>query len=98
MSKVQEHKEVCVDYAMGKNSRSSFPKGQAWRAFYTLQLVHSDICGPMQTPSIGKNFYFLTFIDDYSRMCWIYFLKTKDEAFTYFKEFKNNVKNIVAII
>ena len=77
---------------MGKHSRSSFPKGQAWRASYPLQLVHSDICGPMQTPSIGKSVYFFTFIDDCTRMCWIYFLKHKDEAFTYFKEFKNNVE------
>jgi len=71
LPKVQEHKEVCEGCALGKHSRSSFPRGQAWRASYPLQLVHSDISGPMQTPSIGKNLYFLTFIKDYLRMCWV---------------------------
>ena len=37
--------------------------------------------------------YFLTFIDDFSRMCWVYFLKNKDEAFEFFKEFKEMVEN-----
>ena len=37
--------------------------------------------------------YFLTFIDDFSRMCWVYFLKHKDEAFQFFKEFKEMAEN-----
>jgi transposase InsO family protein len=42
----------------------------------------------MQTESIGGRFYFLTFIDDFSRKIWIYFLIHKSETFTKFKEFK----------
>jgi hypothetical protein len=42
----------------------------------------------MQTESIGGSFYFLTFIDDFSRKIWIYFLRHKSETFTKFKEFK----------
>lgn len=75
LPKVQERKHVCVRCAMRKNSRSSFAKDQAWKAFNLLQLVHSDICGPMQTPSIDKSIYFLTLIDDCTSMCCIYFLK-----------------------
>ena len=37
--------------------------------------------------------YFTTFIDDYSRKTWIYFLKKKDEVFSKFKEFKALVEN-----
>ena len=47
----------------------------------------------MQTKSLGKSSYFITFIDDYSRKCWVYFLKTKDEAFDTFKRFKALVEN-----
>jgi hypothetical protein len=53
-----------------------------------LELVHTDLCGPMQTDSIGGSFYFLTFIDDFSRKIWIYFLRHKSETFEKFKEFK----------
>jgi hypothetical protein len=43
----------------------------------------------MQTKSIGCGFYFLTFIDDFSRQIWIYFLRHKSETFAKFKEFKD---------
>ena len=57
-----------------------------------LQLVHSDICGPMQTKSFGGSRHFITFTDDYSRCCKSYFLKEKSEALEKFKEFKAAVE------
>jgi len=93
LPKVEEHKEVCEGCAKGKHARERFPKGSAWRAHHPLQLVHSDICGPMQTKSLGKSSYFITFIDDYSRNCWVYFLKAKSEALDTFKKFKALVEN-----
>jgi hypothetical protein len=49
-----------------------------------LDLVHLDVCGPMSTVSIGGFNYYVSFIDDYSRKTWIYFMKTKDEVFSRF--------------
>jgi hypothetical protein len=46
----------------------------------------------MQTESIGGRFYFLTFIDDFSKKIWIYFLRHKSETFAKFKEFKVEAK------
>ena len=57
------------------------------RSTRRLELVHSDVCDPMQTESIGGKRYFVTFIDDYSRCCSIYFLKYKSEVLEKFKEF-----------
>eukprot|EP00253_Pinus_taeda_P005517 PITA_05517 len=93
LPKVEEHKEVCEGCAKGKHARERFPKGSSWRAHHPLQLVHSDICGPMQTKSLGKSSYFITFIDDYSRNCGVYFLKAKSEALDTFKKFKALVEN-----
>ena len=45
-----------------------------------LQLVHSDISGPMEMNSIGGNRFYITFIDDKTRRIFVYFLKTKSEA------------------
>lgn len=39
-----------------------------------LELVHTDLCGPMKNLSLGKARYFLLFVDDFSRMCIVYFL------------------------
>ena len=44
--------------------------------------------GPMQTLSLGESKYFFIFVDDYSRMTWVYFLKEKSEVFECFKQFK----------
>ena len=64
-----------------------------WRVQQPLHIIHSDFCGPIQTQSLGKSSYFITFIDDYKWMCWVYFFKTKDESFDTFKRFKTCVEN-----
>lgn len=58
-----------------------------------LELIHMDVCGPMRLSSIGGARYFITFIDDFSRLCSVYFLKNKSEAVDKFMEFKNLVEN-----
>lgn len=57
-----------------------------------LELVHSDICGPINPISSSGKRYLLCFIDDYSRKAWVYLLKEKSEAFNYFKLFKRKVE------
>ncbi|CAL9018208.1 unnamed protein product, partial [Prunus brigantina] len=65
-----------------------FENEKPWRAKHPLELIHTDVCGPMQNESIGGNRYFITFIDDYSRMCWVYFLRNKSSVISVFKKFK----------
>ncbi|CAL9020016.1 unnamed protein product [Prunus brigantina] len=83
-----EMKDVCEGCVSGKHHREKFDKEGAWRASCPLELVHTDLCGPMQNESIGGNRYFITFIDDFSRMCWVYFLRNKSDTFNVFKKFK----------
>ena len=70
----------------------SFPSGGK-RAKHILELVHSDVFGPLSVPSLGKFVYYVSFIDEFSRNTWIYFLKKKSEVFDRFKEFKALVEN-----
>eukprot|EP00253_Pinus_taeda_P029661 PITA_29661 len=58
------------------------------RAKQILYLVHSDVFGPVKDPSLGKSVYYVSFIDNFSRNTWIFFLKKKSEFFDRFKEFK----------
>ena len=85
---VQDQMAVCEGCMLGKHHRKSFPSESSWRAKEPLQLVHSDVCGPMRTPSNNQNRYFLLFIDDFTRMTWVYFLKEKSEVLGIFKKFK----------
>jgi len=52
-----------------------------------LELVHSDVCGPLETPSLGGSRYFVTFIDDFSKWTFVYTMKKKSDTFTCFKKF-----------
>jgi transposase InsO family protein len=55
--------------------------------------VHSDVFRPVSVPSLEKSMYYVSFIDDFLRNTWIYFLRTKYEVFDRFKEFKALVEN-----
>ncbi|GJW87365.1 retrovirus-related pol polyprotein from transposon TNT 1-94 [Tanacetum coccineum] len=80
-------KQVCKGCVLGRQTRSLFQVRKSKRAEDLLELVHSDLCGPMRTNSLAESRYFLLFTDDYSRMSWVY-LKLKFETFELFKNFK----------
>ncbi|KAK9003876.1 hypothetical protein V6N11_018772 [Hibiscus sabdariffa] len=67
--------------------------GKGERASDLLGLIHSDVCGPMNTQARGGFQYFITFTDDFSRYGYIYLMRHKSEALERFKEFKNEVQN-----
>ena len=58
-----------------------------------LELIHSDVCGPMSQSARDGYRYFITFTDDYSRYGYVYLMMHKSEAFDKFKEYKNEVEN-----
>ena len=71
----------CDRYALGKMHREEFPFHVNRKERDILELVHTDVCGPMQTRSLGRAYYFLLFTDDFTRFSWIYFLSKKSQAF-----------------
>ena len=85
-------KQFCEGCVIGKQARNSFPKRAEYRARNLLELIHTDICGPITPSSFGGKRYFITFIDDLTRKTWVYFLKEKSEAFETFKRFKAMVE------
>jgi hypothetical protein len=84
--------EICKGCMLGKNIQKSFRSSDN-RAHGILDLVHSDVCGPMSSPSLSGCLYYAIFIDDYSRKCWIYFIKAKSDTFDKFKEYKSFIEN-----
>ncbi|CAA7062303.1 unnamed protein product [Microthlaspi erraticum] len=86
------NQEVCGACKRGKQARDAFPKESQTKTKEKLEIVHTDVCGPMQTMSLNGSRYFLLFVDDYSHVCWTYFLKNKSEAFGVFKMYKAMVE------
>jgi hypothetical protein len=87
------HEGICKGCALGKNIKKPFPSNKN-RFKEILDLIHSDVCGPMPVKSLRGSLYYIIFIDDYSRKTWLYLLKTKDKVFNKFQEFKVEIENL----
>jgi len=87
-----ESYETCEAYLLGKMTKAPFT-GFPERASDLLELIHTDVCGPMSTTARGGFQYFITFTDDFSKYGYVYLMKHKSETFEKFKEFQNEVEN-----
>jgi transposase InsO family protein len=91
--KVRTTVGVCEACLEGKQHRQ--PSHQpATRAKEPLELIHSDLCGPIDPTTYGGTKHYALFIDDFTRMTYIYPLKKKSSAsvLAKFKEFKAEVE------
>lgn len=77
---------MCEKCLSGKQHRKPFPTSD-FRATNRLELVHADVCGPMEEPSIGGARYFLLLKDDYSSYKFVFFLKHKSEVKEHIEKF-----------
>ncbi|GJW37639.1 zinc finger, CCHC-type containing protein [Tanacetum coccineum] len=82
--------EKCKTCMLTKITKKPFQNVK--RETKVLELIHSDLCDLHATSSLGNKKYFVTFIDDASRFCYVYLLHTKDEALDKFKVFKTGVE------
>ena len=83
---------VCESCLEGKMTKRLF-KAKGNRATVQLELVHTNVCGPMTIQAKGGYEYFITFTDDYSRYGYIYLMRHKSEAFGKFQEFKAEARS-----
>ena len=86
---VETHKrcEVCVEAKMAK-----LPFHAVERNTTPLELIHTDVCDLKFVQTRGGKTYFITFIDDCTRYCYLFLLRSKDEAIEAFKVFKNEAE------
>ena len=84
--------DACEPCLMGKMAKPPFFITME-RASDLLEIIHTDVCGPMSVEARGGYRYFLTLTDDLSRYEYIYLMKHKSETFEKFKEFQSEVEN-----
>ncbi|XP_060669960.1 retrovirus-related Pol polyprotein from transposon RE1 isoform X3 [Ziziphus jujuba] len=83
---------ACDSCKLGKSKTLPFPIHQN-NGTKCFDLIHTDVWGKSPFPSHSHHKYFVSFIDDYSRHTWLYFLHSKSEVFEVFKSFLAYVKN-----
>lgn len=76
----------CEPCQFGKNHTLPFNLSTS-RAKFTLELIHIDVWGPSPMLSTSGFKYYIQFLDDFSRYCWIYPLKNKSDALAAFVQF-----------
>ena len=82
--------ECCIECKM---ARSPFPPVAGKTSTEVLDIIHSDVCGPMEETTLGGCRYYMTLIDDHSRYTFVYFLKKKSEAEDKIREYVKLVQN-----
>ena len=87
-------KSLCTSCIVGKQQRGRFGNhSESGRVKAPLELIHSDVCGPMEQLSISGMLYYGVFIDDFSRYCEIVFMRKKSDIFSKFCDFRNKWEN-----
>lgn len=84
--KISELK-FCEPCALGKIKQAQYAKESTFRATQLLELVHTDLCGPVSQPSHGGAWFFMPFVDDKSRMTFTFFLQSKSQALQMLRQF-----------
>ncbi|KAL0400385.1 UNVERIFIED_CONTAM: hypothetical protein Sradi_2381800, partial [Sesamum radiatum] len=87
-----DHLPICESCLKEKMTKKPFV-GQSAIANVLLDLVHTDVCGPLSIPARGGFSYFITFTDDHSWYGYIYLMRYKSEAFGRFKDYRLEVEN-----
>jgi hypothetical protein len=79
--------DQCKGCTLGKFVKATFHEKDS-RATTILERIHTDVCGPFSVASTAKHRYYVIFVDDFSRKCWIFFMQKKSETYSKFCEFK----------
>lgn len=82
------HCDICE---FAKHHRPTFTPS-IYKSTRPFSIIHSDVWGPCRIPNRTQSKYFVTFIDDHTRMCWVYLLKDKSAVTSTFIEFYHYVK------
>jgi len=82
----------CAVCEFAKHITMSFPLSNK-KSDSPLSLIHSDIWGPSNVPNISGGRWFVIFVDDCTRVVWLYLLKTKSEVTQIFPSFYNMIQN-----
>ena len=83
------HCETCH---LSKSHRNSY-KSKIYHASKPFYLIHNDVWGPSKINTASGKKWFVTFIDDHTRLCWVYLMSEKSEVKKIFKDFYNMIEN-----
>ena len=88
----------CESCQLGKHYRATFRHLSLSSSESPFALLHCDIWGPTLRSSISRYRYYIVFVDDYSRVSWVYLLKDRQHIFNVIKKKFYEIKNQFSIL
>lgn len=79
---------VCGPCVEGKQTKKPFLSVSEKRSSRVLELIHSDVCGPITPVGLYGSKYFVTFIDDWSHFTIVYLMDSKSEVLSCFEQYE----------
>lgn len=86
-TEINTDSKFCESCVYGKQSKTSFPPNKRSRPKRVLELIHTDVCGPMSEPAWDGSRYFVTFMDYFTRASMIYCIERKSDVLEKFKQY-----------
>ena len=86
---------LCKTCGLCKINKKPFNTYSNIRTTNLLQVIHTDVCGPIPVSSLGGAVYFITFTDDFSRYVTVYSMTKKSQAFSKLNNLKHLLKSTV---
>lgn len=88
---IESSKFVCEHCILAKSHKSSYPS-KTYVPSKPFSLIHSDVWGPSRVKTSSGKKWFVTFIDDHTRLCWVYLMSEKSEVCQLFQNFYKMVE------
>jgi hypothetical protein len=82
---------MCKHFLQRKKTRTEF-RSKEYSMTKPLEIVHTNICGPVRTKGLNGKQYFMLLVDDYTRMNAVCFIKKKSYAFENFRMYKEMIE------
>lgn len=79
---------ICEPCVIGKQSRKPFTTREEKRSSRVLELIHSDVCGPISPIGLNGVKYFVTFTDDWSHFAMVFLVERKEDVFECFEQYE----------
>ena len=82
---------VCESCQRGKHHRSTYPARDSLPSFRAFDLIHCDVWGPSRVPSPSGPLYYIVFVDDYTRVSWVYLIKDRSQVLDIVRQFTQEI-------
>ena len=90
--------DVCEICDLNKAKKQPLAKECTTRVQAVLDIVHTDILGPITPTAVDGHKYAIGFVDSFNKYCRVYFMKSRDETLEQIQKFCADVGQLLTLV